>query len=101
GSHVGSPPGRKADRLGIGAEILEMTGEQVFRRSLAQSPGGRRRHGAIVERVEVPPGRQDVETAAGRCARWSRCHQPAIETLEHRIDLLPAALTKRRTDSVR
>ena len=43
--------------------------DQELGRFPAEIPGGRRRHGAGIEREEVSPGRQNIGAPARRCAR--------------------------------
>ena len=50
GAHVGGAPGGEAKRLRVVAEVLEVAEQQVLGRFLAELPGGRRGHGAVVER---------------------------------------------------
>ncbi len=58
-------------------------------------PGGRSRHRAAVDRVEVASGRQHVGAAAGRRAGRPGLDEPAIERLQDSADLGPATLGHR------
>ena len=63
------PQAERPSALRIMAEILEVAEQQVFRRFLAEVPGGGRGHGAVVERIEVAARGQHVEPPARRGAR--------------------------------
>ena len=84
---MSSPPVRmlevpQAERpmaFGIAAEILEVAGEQVLGRFLAERPGGGRGHGAVVERIEIAPGGQDIEPPARRRAGGAGRDEAAVE----------------------
>ena len=80
------------------AEILEVPGKQVVGRLAAEPPGDGRRHRAIVQRIEVPPGRQYIEPSAGRRPRWTGRDEPAVEPLKHSVDFPPAAVAQGKAD---
>ena len=69
GAHVGGAPGRQADGAADSRRGPGSGGRAAASADCQPSiPGGRRRHGAGVDRVEIAPGRQHVEPAAGRRA---------------------------------
>ena len=75
---------------------LEIVLDHQFGRAPAQLPGGRRRHRAAVDRVEVPPGRQHLGPAAGRRTTGSGRHAPAVQPGEQARQLVgPAGLNRR------
>ena len=81
GAHVGGAPGGQADGFRIVRRVLEVAGEQVLGGFPAERPGGRRRHRAVVDRIEIAPGRQHVEPAAGRRAGRAGRDEAAVEAV--------------------
>ena len=90
GAHVGGAPGREAEGLRV-AVILEVADEQVLGGFLAERPGGGRRHGAVVEGIEIAAGGQDIEAAARRRAGGAGGDEASVEPVEQGFDLAGAA----------
>ena len=75
--------------------LLPVALDEPLRRLPAEPPGGRGRHRAGVDRVEVAPGREHLGPAAGRGAGGAGLEEPALEGGEHALDLgRPARLDR-------
>jgi hypothetical protein len=73
---------------------------QRFGAGAPDLPGGGRRNGAGIDRMEVPAGRQNIgPTAAGRPAGSWR-HMPSIQCCEDGVLLCLAACGEHRQESV-
>jgi hypothetical protein len=75
-----------------------MAGEHRLGRAAAQIEGGGSRHRPVVDRVEIAPGRQDIEPAAAWCTRRSGINEAAGQAGEHRFDLAGTAGPDSRPD---
>ena len=91
GAHVGRAPGGNRHRTRPLALVLHVAQHERLGRQLADPPCGGGRHGAGVDRIEVPAGRQHVRPAARWRAGGAGRHETAIERGKHGRDLLAAA----------
>ena len=66
----------------------------------AELPGGGRRHGAAVERVEIAPGGEHVEASARGGTRRPGLDKTALEPGKQAGELGRTACRKRRTQAV-
>ncbi len=90
-AHVRRAPGGQHQRAQPVAMRLQMPLDQHLGRLPAQRPGGRRRHGAAVDRVEVAPRRQHVRPPPRRRARRPGRDEPPVEPGQQRRALGRAA----------
>ena len=78
--------------------ILKMPREKVFGRAPAKLPGGGRRHGAVVDGIEIAAGGQHVEPAARGRARRAGRHEFSVEAIEQRADFTGTGGDEARAD---
>ena len=93
GAHAGRAPDGQADRVGVGSGVGQVPLEQRVGHGLAGLPGQPGRHGARVDRVEVPTGRQHVHQAAQRRAARAGRDEPAVEGVQGGGDLVRRSLS--------
>ncbi len=96
GAHVGGAPGRERHLARPGAVALQVLLDHEPGRAPAELPGGRRRHGAAVDRVEVAAGRQDLGPPAGRGTARAGCHAATVEARQQAGELGSTAVRERR-----
>ena len=98
GAHVRGAPDGEPDGRRVAAVVLEMAGEQRLGGAAAKRPGGGGRHRAVVERIEIAPGGQDIEPTAGRRAGRTGRDEAAGKAGEQGGDLAAAAGPDGRPD---
>ncbi len=79
GPHVGGAPGADGKAAWVFSVVLEIALDQQGGRLPAQGPGGGRRDGPAVDRIEIAAGGQRVQPASGRCTAGARRHELARE----------------------
>src|SRR5262245_33589113 len=75
-----------------------MTGDEIFRRFLAECPGRGRWHRPVVERIEIAAGGKNIEPAARRSPRRPWRDELPIERLEQVRDFALPRCAQGRTN---
>ncbi len=84
-AHVGRAPGGNRDGFRPVAVVLGVTFDQQARGLPAQLPGGRGRHRAGVDGIEIAPRGQHVRASPRRRARGTRRHEAAVQARQHAL----------------
>jgi len=87
GAHGGRAPHRQPHRGRPLPGVVAVVGQQGVGQLLAGVPGQPGRDRLGVDGVEVPAGRQGVEEPAQRGPARPGGHVPAVERVQHRVDL--------------